>query len=114
MSGDRDPHREPSPLDALGDRIEAMRAARAPKRSRANEEVSAVAFAWRMVLDLTVGVLVGGAAGWGIDAALGTLPLFLIVFGLLGFAAGVRTMLRSAAELNRRADRARATDGGEG
>ena len=39
------------------------------------------------------------AVGWGIDSLLGSLPLFLIVFGILGFVAGVKTMLRSAQEI---------------
>ena len=40
----------------------------------------------------------------------GTLPIFLIIFALLGFAAGVKTMLRTAAEMTgtRRAGATRA------
>jgi ATP synthase protein I len=52
--------------------------------------------AWSMVIDLTAGIVVGGALGWGLDSLFGTLPLFLIVFVLLGFAAGINVMLRSA------------------
>ncbi|MEM6624280.1 MAG: AtpZ/AtpI family protein [Pseudomonadota bacterium] len=58
--------------------------------------------AWRMIIELVVSVMVGAAMGWGLDALFGTLPLFLIVFVLLGFASGVRTMLRSATEMQRR------------
>ena len=42
---------------------------------------------------------IGAAMGWGLDALFGTLPIFLVVFILLGFAAGVRTVMRSAEEL---------------
>ena len=42
--------------------------------------------------------------GWGFDQRLGTLPLFFIVFGLLGFVAGVRVMLRTADAASKRDD----------
>jgi ABC-type transport system involved in cytochrome c biogenesis permease subunit len=53
--------------------------------------------------------MVGAAMGWGLDALFGTLPIFLIVFILLGFAAGIRTVMRSAGELQKKqaADAAR-------
>ena len=54
-----------------------------------------------MVLELVIGMLLGCSVGYGLDALFGTLPLFLIVFALLGFAAGVRTMMRSADEVKR-------------
>ncbi|MEM9144823.1 MAG: AtpZ/AtpI family protein [Pseudomonadota bacterium] len=88
-------------LETLGDRIEAARAAQRPKRSNSGDEYKAGSVAWRMVTELVVGVMVGGAMGWGLDSLLGTLPLFLLVMGILGFAAGVRTMLRSAEEIQR-------------
>lgn len=88
-------------LDDLGRRISAAKAARQPERGRAGEEYTAGSVAWRMVTELVVGVMVGGAIGWGLDSLLGTLPLFLIVIGILGFAAGVRTMMRSAEEIRK-------------
>ena len=35
------------------------------------------------------------------DSVLDTLPLFLVLFTLLGLAAGIKTMMRSAQELQR-------------
>lgn len=65
--------------------------------------------AWRMIIELVMSIVIGGAMGWGLDVVFGTLPLFLIVFVLLGLAAGVRLMLRTAQDMNRekpvRADR---------
>ena len=55
--------------------------------------------AWRMVIELVVGMVLGLAIGFGLDALFGTRPIFLVVFALLGFAAGVRTMLRTAQEV---------------
>ena len=95
-------------LDDLGARIKAARGAPAPRRNREGD-ARVAALAWRMVTELVVGVMIGSAIGWGIDRLLGTLPLFLIVFGILGFVAGVKTMLRSAEEIQRKAAAERTT-----
>lgn len=67
------------------------------------DKYAAMSMGWRMVIELVVSVMVGAAMGWGLDSLFGSLPLFLIVFVLLGFAAGVRTMMRSAEEMQRKA-----------
>jgi ATP synthase protein I len=100
-------------LDALDARIRAAQDARRPQRSRAAGDMSSAALAWRMVTELVIGVLLGAGIGWGIDGAAGTMPLFLLIFGMLGFAAGVRTMMRSAAEVTRRGAAADAKTGGD-
>ena len=61
-----------------------------------------------MVIELVVGMVLGLAIGFGLDALFGTRPVFLVVFALLGFAAGVRTMLRTADEVQERTRRSRA------
>ncbi len=55
--------------------------------------------AWRMIIELVVGMVIGMGIGYGLDRLFGTLPICLIVFALLGFAAGIKTMLRTAAEM---------------
>lgn len=50
----------------------------------------------RLSSELVVGVLVGALIGWGIDKLLSTSPWGMIVFLLLGFAAGVRNVVRAA------------------
>ena len=55
--------------------------------------------AWRMVTELVAGLLVGFGIGYGLDAVFGTRPWLLVLFTLLGFAAGVKTMMRTAGEL---------------
>lgn len=77
----------------LGDKIDALRKARAPQRKKLGGKYSAAGFGWRMTIDLVVGVMVGAAIGWGLDALFGSIPLFLIVMTMFGFAAGVRVML---------------------
>lgn len=89
-------------LKDLDRRIESARAAGKPKPRTGKDKYSAMSMAWRMVIELVVSMMVGAAMGWGLDWLLGTLPAFLIVFSLLGFAAGVRMMMRSAEEMQRK------------
>ena len=55
--------------------------------------------AWRRVIELVAGLGIGFLMGYGRDTVLGTSPWFMIVFVFLGFAAGVKSMLRSAREM---------------
>jgi ATP synthase protein I len=59
--------------------------------------------AWRMVIELATGIVLGSAIGYGVDVLFGTLPIFLIILSLFGFAAGIKTMLGTAKELGRKA-----------
>lgn len=56
---------------------------------------------WRMVFEMAVAMAIGAGAGYGIDGLFGTLPLFLTIFWLLGFAAGIRMAMASAKEFER-------------
>lgn len=105
------PEERSAKLDELGQRIRAARGAQAPKRGKTGEKFTAASMAWRMTLELVVGGIVGAALGWGLDELLGTLPLFLIVFILLGFGAGIRAVMRSAEEV-RKQQAAEADDNG--
>ncbi len=98
------PQDEREALDALDRRIAEARESAKPRKSVGAEKYGAAAMAWRMVIELVVGMAIGLGMGWGLDALFGSLPLFLILLGLLGFAAGIRTMMRSAAEVQRRND----------
>ena len=64
--------------------------------NRARGEAFAKAF--RFVAELLVGVGVGGFIGWALDRQLGTGPWLLVVFVILGFAAGLANVIRSAQE----------------
>jgi ATP synthase protein I len=89
---------KPSDLEQLDARIRAAKAEREPAY-RHQDHHSAAGVAWRMVVELVVGLAMGFGIGFGLDHVFGTIPVFLVLFTLLGFAAGVRTMMRSAAEL---------------
>ena len=87
-------------LEALEKRIAQAKEARRPKPAK-QSKYEASSLAWRMVLELVIGMALGCSVGYGLDVLFGTLPWFLIVFALLGFAAGIRTMMRSAEEVKR-------------
>lgn len=92
--------RRPKPGDDLGDRIERAKKEAAPDQPEPGYG-RAYSVAWRMTLDLVIATAVGFGVGWGLDSLLGVKPLLMIVFGLLGFAAGVRMVLRAAQDLGR-------------
>jgi ATP synthase protein I len=55
-----------------------------------------VAMAMRLASDFVAGVVVGAALGWGFDRLFDTSPWGLVVLVLLGFAAGLLSVMRSA------------------
>lgn len=110
---DPDPSSDARRLAALEEKLGRARQRTAPKPHQ-EEHYSQASLAWRMVIELVAGLLIGFGFGYGIDWALGTLPIFLVIFTFLGFAAGIRTMLRSAEEVQRKRMAQDAPPGGEG
>lgn len=86
-------------MDALEARIAAAKARSEPKRTEAEEHHSQAQLAWRMVIELVAGLGIGFGIGYGLDWALGTTPWLMVVFVILGFIAGIKTMIRSANEI---------------
>jgi ATP synthase protein I len=81
----------------LDRRLDESRAAReASARSPIEPPRQGYGLAMRLGADFVAGVVVGAAIGWGIDRFFGTSPWGLIVFLLLGFGAGILSVLRSA------------------
>lgn len=62
---------------------------------------SKLGIAFRLVTELMAAVIVGGAIGWGLDRILGTGPFLFIVMFMVGVAAGMYTVVRSAQRMNR-------------
>lgn len=84
-------------LQRLGDRL--ANANRHPENDsgpRSTTDASAIARGFRMSTELVAGVVVGALIGWLLDRWLGISPWGLIVFLLLGFAAGVLNVMRAA------------------
>ena len=84
-------------LRRLETRIAEMRKAQEPG-PRKDEHYSMANQAWRMVIELVAGLMIGFGIGYGLDMLFGTSPFMLVLFILLGFAAGVNVMLRTARE----------------
>jgi ATP synthase protein I len=61
----------------------------------------AMGMAFRIATDLVAGVFVGGAIGYFLDQWLGTAPILLIVFLLLGVAAGLLNSVRAAQRMQK-------------
>jgi ATP synthase protein I len=55
-----------------------------------------------MVIEMVSGLGIGFGIGFGLDSLFGTIPLFLVLFTMLGLAAGVKTMLNSAKEIEKK------------
>ena len=53
-----------------------------------------------MIIELVTGMLLGVSLGLGLDYMIGSGPIFLIIFSLLGFMAGVKTMMATAKKMN--------------
>jgi len=85
-------------LAELEKRIAAMKSGRESKLHM-EEHYSQAQLAWRMVIELVAGLGIGFGIGYGLDWVFGTLPFLMVIFTLLGLAAGVQTMIRSAQEI---------------
>jgi ATP synthase protein I len=110
------------PTDRLSALEERIAKARGPVVTvpHMQKDYSQAQLAWRMVIELVAGLGIGFGIGYGLDLWLGTMPIFLVLFILAGLAAGVKTMLRSAQEVQRKQEAAQAakaedgTNGGRG
>ena len=91
-------------LRRLSRRLEELKRSTDPDAPRTEEHHTQAQMAWRMVTELVAGLLVGFGIGWGLDTLFGTRPWLLVLFTLLGFAAGVQTMMRTARELQLRSE----------
>jgi ATP synthase protein I len=86
-------------LKRLDERLaeaEANRAAEAREPDRSRAESSAWARGFRLSSEFVAAVLVGAGLGFLVDHYLRVSPGGLIVFTLLGFAAGVLNLMRAS------------------
>ena len=84
-------------LQRLGDRLTRQKVSeKVEAGSGPRSDPSALARGFRLSTELVAGVLVGAFIGWALDKWLGSSPWGMIVFLLLGFAAGVVNVMRAA------------------
>ena len=84
-------------LDKLNRKLEEFKSKKekdSPKRIKVQND------GWRMIIELVTGMLLGVSLGLGLDYMIGSEPIFLIIFSLLGFMAGVKTMMATAKNMN--------------
>lgn len=89
---------EPDDLRALGAELDEARR-RTGARNKPPPRTS-LGIAFRFSTEMVAALVVGGALGWGLDWLFGTKPILMIVFFMLGAAAGIRNVMRAAKELN--------------
>lgn len=85
--------------DRLNRMLEGQRAAEDAERKSQKSDAPGYAQAMKLSSEFIAGIVVGGGLGWLCDQWLGTSPFGLIVFLLIGFAAGVLNVLRAAGEV---------------
>ena len=98
------PSPDPDDLSRLGKRIDEAEQRRA-QRDKSPPPTS-LGIAFRFTTEMVAALLVGGGLGWSIDWAadhwspIHTRPWGVVVFFVLGAAAGIRNVLSAAKELN--------------
>lgn len=106
---------DPDRLRALEQRLAKVRD-KGPKEGPTHAAAAGLSqgeVAWRMVIELVSGMFIGLSVGYGLDWLFGTLPIFLVIFGLLGFVAGIKVLIRTAADMNK-TEAAQPPDQGDG
>ncbi len=107
-----DQHSRFREFDARLEELRARRGLRSGRR-RQGRGGRALSQGMQAAIDVLVGLVGGLAIGYGMDVWLGTRPLFLILFFVLGSAAGLRNAIRDLREAGR-ADGMASPDGAGG
>ena len=83
-------------LHDLEGKVRDARLRHEPASSQAQDRGSAMGQALKLSTEMIGGVAVGGFIGWALDRWLGTAPILMVVFLLLGGAAGIMNVIRTA------------------
>ena len=94
------PHIKNPNLKDLDDKLKYIRENKVESNAD-NKAFKSAHIGWRMVLELVIGIIIGVILGFSLDSFLNTSPIFLIILIFLGFAAGVRTMIKTAKEIEK-------------
>ena len=88
---------KPDSLRDLDDRLRRLREREGSGReltSRGRTSSSGLGMGMRIGVELVASLVIGVGVGWGLDHLLGTSPWLLLVFFLLGAAAGMLNIYR--------------------
>jgi ATP synthase protein I len=87
------------PLREFGERLDKARAANLGPLGKAPDSPpstgNALAFGWRIGIELVGAIVVAVFIGWAIDKWFGTRPWGMVVFFFLGVAAGMLNVYRA-------------------
>lgn len=97
------------PLPSLADLDRRLKEARKtvpvePERDAPARSSNALGSAMRLGVEFVSGFVVGGLVGWALDRWFGSRPWLMIVFFLLGAAAGMLNLIRAARRLQAEAE----------
>ncbi len=88
----------------LGGRLEQVKARRAPHQLDNAARGAALGQAFKIAIELVVGVVFGGLVGWALDRYFGSAPWLLVLFLVLGFVAGMMNVVRTARRMQTAAE----------
>ena len=95
--GGRDTETIRQRLDALEGKLAKVDDRRGPPPPEEPEGRSkAMGQALRLSTEMVAGVAIGGFIGWALDRLFGTAPFLMVVFLILGAAAGIMNVVRTA------------------
>ena len=84
-------------LHELEERLGSVRARHEPAAaSHPDGRGPALGSALRLATELIAGVAVGGFIGWALDRFFGSAPFLMVLFLILGAAAGILNVIRTA------------------
>jgi ATP synthase protein I len=87
-------------LEARIARAQARSPAQAVAEQRRQSDMSGLSRGFRLASEFAAAIIVGAGLGYLIDMVLPTRPWAMVVFLLLGFAAGVLNVVRATKEMN--------------
>jgi ATP synthase protein I len=99
-----DTQRPPS-LRELGERLRKAQETRNPPGRAPDPQSRQFGVAYRILVEMLAGVLVGGGLGWLFDQWLGTRPWLMVAMIVLGFAAGMSNAYRVTRQYAAQAER---------
>ncbi len=83
-------------LHDLEGQVRDARARHGGAPSEPQDRGTAMGQALKLSTEMIAGVAVGGFIGWALDRWLGTAPILMVVFLILGAAGGILNVVRSA------------------
>ena len=102
---DRDLRAIKDRLETLDKKIDSAQGRQPGEPPSPEGRGEAMGLAFRIATELVVGVFVGMLLGWALDRWLGTAPILLIVFLLLGIAGGLLNSIRAAVKMQKPTNR---------